>query len=89
MSPLTPEEICADAAMVREVHVYGVLTGLGESGDGRSQHAGLGQRLIARAAEIAREAGFGDLAVISSVGTREYYRKLGFRDGELYQHRDL
>jgi elongator complex protein 3 len=65
------------------------LTGLGESGNGRSQHAGLGARLIERAAEIAREAGFESLAVISSIGTREYYRRLEFVDGELYQHREL
>ena len=35
----------------------------------------------------AREAGFADLAVISAVGTRYYYRRLGFVDGALYQHR--
>jgi histone acetyltransferase (RNA polymerase elongator complex component) len=27
--------------------------------------------------------------VISAVGTRRYYRRLGFRDGALYQHRPL
>jgi len=39
-----------------------------------------------RAVEHARDAGYRDLAVISSVGTREYYRRLGFVDGTLYQH---
>ncbi len=87
-SPVAPAEI-AFSAMIREVHVYGVLAGLGESGNGKSQHAGLGRRLIERAAEIARAAGFADLAVISSIGTREYYRKLGFTGGPLYQHRAL
>jgi histone acetyltransferase (RNA polymerase elongator complex component) len=29
------------------------------------------------------------LAVISAIGTREYYRKRGFEDGKLYQIRDL
>ncbi len=87
-SQVKPSEI-AESAMIREVHVYGVLAGLGESGNGKSQHAGLGRLLIERAAELARAAGFADLAVISSIGTREYYRKLGFRDAELYQHRAL
>jgi elongator complex protein 3 len=86
--PVKPAEV-ASSAMIREVHVYGVLTGLGESGNGRSQHAGLGTRLIERAAEIAGHAGFSSLAVISSIGTREYYRRLGFGDGELYQHLEL
>jgi elongator complex protein 3 len=86
--PVLPEEV-AESAMIREVHVYGVLTGLGESGNGRSQHAGLGARLIERASELAREAGYSDLAVISSIGTREYYRRLGFADGLHYQHLEL
>ncbi len=41
------------------------------------------------ACELAREAGFGRINVISSVGTRDYYRKLGFVDGMLYQTREL
>ena len=35
-----------------------------------------------------RGVGRGRLAVISAVGTREWYRRLGFRDGKLYQHLD-
>ena len=50
---------------------------------------GLGTRLIETAEEIARARGYKRLAVISSIGTREYYRKRGFVDGELYQFRDL
>ena len=79
----------AASAMIREVHVYGVVVAMGDARQDRSQHLGLGKRLIAEAATIAAVAGFSDLAVISSVGTREYYRKLGFSDGELYQHRTL
>ena len=82
------EEI-AHSAMIREVHVYGAVVALGAQRQGRSQHLGLGRRLVEEAAQRARQAGFRDLAVISSVGTREYYRGLGFEDGELYQHRAL
>ncbi len=85
--PVTPE--LAGAAMIREVHVYGQALRIGESGEGRAQHAGLGTRLIERAAEIATAAGYAKLAVISAVGTREYYRRRGFVDGVLYQHRPL
>ena len=79
----------ADSAMIREVHVYGAVVGIGRNGDGRSQHRGLGRRLVDEAARIAAWHGYRDLAVISAVGTREYYRSLGFTDGELYQHRSL
>lgn len=85
--PLTPE--LENAAIIREVHVYGQAVGIGERDDGRAQHAGLGTRLIERAVEIARESGYARLAVISAVGTRGYYRKRGFADGALYQGREL
>jgi len=77
------------AAIVREVHVYGASLALGDRPDERAQHRGLGSRLVEEAARRARDAGFGDLAVISAVGTRAWYRRLGFEDVELYQHRRL
>ena len=78
-----------DAALLREVHVYGQLVGLGQGASGKAQHRGLGKALIEEAARQASEAGYRSLAVISSVGTRAYYRDLGFEGGELYQHLDL
>ncbi len=77
------------AAIIREVHVYGQSLEIGETAPGRAQHAGLGRALIERAAAIARARGFRRLAVISAVGTRAYYRKRGFEDGDLYQIRPL
>jgi elongator complex protein 3 len=76
-------------AVIREVHVYGTLAAIGERSSKKAQHLGLGRRLIENASAIARDAGYGDLAVISSVGTREYYRDLGFTDGSLYQHQRI
>ncbi|WP_058271011.1 elongator complex protein 3 [Olsenella massiliensis] len=75
-------------AMIREVHVYGQAAHLGRE-DSPSQHQGLGRALVERAADVAREAGFDALTVISAVGTRGYYRRLGFDDAGLYQRRDL
>lgn len=77
------------SAMIREVHVYGTLAGWSNepSTERHTQHRGLGRRLVEAAAELAGARGFADLAVISAIGTRDYYRGLGFVDGELYQHR--
>ena len=75
-------------AMIREVHVYGVAARVGQEGTA-AQHRGLGRSLVARACELAREAGFGRINVISAVGTREYYRSLGFLDHGLYQQKAL
>jgi len=87
-SPLPDPEL-RSSALIREVHVYGDSLGLGLRVEGRAQHTGLGRQLIERAAELARAAGFEDLAVISAIGTRVYYRGLDFCDGDLYQHRSL
>ena len=75
-------------AMIREVHIYGRVAGLGKSGQ-NAQHRGLGRALIERACELAREDGYGAINVISAVGTRGYYRKQGFTDNGLYQQRTL
>ena len=75
-------------AVIREVHVYGRVAGIGD-GQANAQHKGLGRGLVAEAVEVARQEGFRHLAVISAVGTREYYRSLGFEDGRLYQVRSL
>ena len=74
-----------NAAMIREIHVYGQLVGLGKEAQGRAQHLGLGSKLIERAKKLAKEQGYSRLAVISAVGTREYYRERGFADQGLYQ----
>ena len=86
-APLLEELI--GCAMIREVHVYGLSLGIGTAMSGRAQHLGLGSRLIEKAAKIAAERAYTRLAVISAIGTREYYRVRGFEDGELYQMRDL
>ena len=76
-------------AMIREVHVYGRVASLGSSERGGAQHAGLGRQLVEEACAQAREAGFSAINVISSVGTRGYYRNLGFGTAGLYQQRSL
>ncbi len=63
-----------DAAIVRELHVYGNEVGLGDTGDD-FQHQGYGKDLVHEAERRAREAGYAKLAVIAGVGAREYYRE--------------
>ena len=75
-------------AMIRELHVYGQALSLGSEGMS-AQHQGLGQKLLAKASSIAAEAGYTSLNVISSIGTRAYYRAQGFSDTGLYQQKAL
>ncbi|MDR0849170.1 MAG: tRNA uridine(34) 5-carboxymethylaminomethyl modification radical SAM/GNAT enzyme Elp3 [Propionibacteriaceae bacterium] len=81
--PIKPGE-----AMIREVHIYGRVAELHQKGSA-SQHLGLGKELIEAACAVARDQGFHSINVISSVGTREYYRSLGFADNGLYQQKPL
>lgn len=74
-SPHRPE--LTDAALVRELHVYGPAVPVGQRGVWW-QHEGLGRRLMKKAEEIAQSQGAKKVAVISAVGAREYYRKLGY-----------
>jgi elongator complex protein 3 len=78
-----------DAAIIREVHVYGQSLGVGKELNGAAQHIGLGTQLIEHAAQLAREKGFANLAVISAIGTRRYYAGRGFKMGDAYMVRNL
>jgi elongator complex protein 3 len=71
-------------AMIREVHVYGPAVPIGEESQGEAQHVGLGTQLVQKAVEMSREAGYSGIAVISAIGTQEYYARHGFGVEGLY-----
>ena len=65
--------------IVRELHVYGKSLKIGEKEENEIQHSGLGKNLMKEAEKIAKEEfDAKKLLVISAVGTREYYQKLGY-----------
>ena len=78
-----------NAAIIREVHVYGQSLPVGREESGAAQHAGLGTLLIEKAKAIAINAGYQKLAVITAIGTRLYYLNRGFERGNLYFVKDL
>ncbi|MBK7456443.1 MAG: tRNA uridine(34) 5-carboxymethylaminomethyl modification radical SAM/GNAT enzyme Elp3 [Anaerolineales bacterium] len=73
-----------NAALIREVHVYGQSLEVGSEKTGAAQHTGLGTRLLEEAENAARKKGFSRMAVISAIGTRHYYMDRGFERGEYY-----
>ena len=77
------------AAVIREVHIYGQSLQVGEAKAGAAQHSGLGTNLIERAEEIAAGHGLHRLAVISAIGTRQYYLDRGFQRGDLYMVKEI
>ena len=66
-------------SIVRELHVYGKSLKVGEKSKDDIQHSGLGKNLMSEAEKIAKEEfDSKKLLVLSAVGTREYYQKLGY-----------
>ena len=85
--------ILIQAAIIRELHVYGKVVDIKDSNKSTAQHRGLGKKLMDKAEEIVMDAGFKKIVVISGVGTREYYKnKCGYhldKTGGEYMVKDL
>ena len=81
--PFRPE-ITDKSAGIRELHVYSESVGIGNTPKGlQMQHRGIGKMLMAEAEKITKEEfDCNKMLVISGIGAREYYKKLGYsRDG--------
>jgi len=72
------------AAFIRELHTYGKMVRIGSKDSSASQHKGFGKRLMAEAEMITKNHGVNRLAVISGVGVRGYYEKLGYKKEGTY-----
>ncbi len=72
----------AGTALIRELHVYGTVQSLLFSSQddttNKAQHKGIGTQLMELALAIAGVRGYHRLSVISGVGVRGYYEKLGY-----------
>ncbi|XP_077950050.1 elongator complex protein 3 isoform X2 [Gasterosteus aculeatus] len=83
-------ELKGGASVVRELHVYGSVVPVSSRDPSKFQHQGFGTMLMEEAERIAREEhGSSRLAVISGVGTRNYYRKMGYELEGPYMLKDL
>jgi elongator complex protein 3 len=79
-------------SLVRELHVYGMVVPIGQETtvSEQTQHRGLGSKLLQQSEEIARnEFARKKHVVVASTGTREYYRKRGYRDDGVYVSKEL
>ena len=71
-------EITDKTALVRELHVYGNMIKIGNKNPEIGQHTGFGERLLKEAENLAIDNGKDEVAIISGIGTRNYYRKFGY-----------
>ncbi|MEM4402687.1 MAG: tRNA uridine(34) 5-carboxymethylaminomethyl modification radical SAM/GNAT enzyme Elp3 [Candidatus Nitrosocaldus sp.] len=80
----------SNACVVRELHVYGQVLPLSKHYPWSYQHRGFGRMLMEEAERIARdEFHASKLLVISAVGTREYYKRLGYVKEGPYMGKEL
>ena len=73
-----PEIRDGDTAIVRELRVCGPMTPIGLESKDAYQHKGLGSNLLFEAENRARAYGRNKILVTSAIGTREYYKALGY-----------
>ncbi|KAI6205344.1 Elongator complex protein 3 [Aphelenchoides besseyi] len=84
------EELKGGVSVVRELHVYGTAVPVSSRDPTKFQHQGFGKLLMEEAERIAlEEHGSFKLAVISGVGTRHYYRSLGYELDGPYMSKKL
>ena len=85
-----PEIVGRRSSIVRELHVYGTAVAVSARDPTRFQHQGFGQLLMEEAERISTEEhGSEKLLVISGVGTRHYYRKMGYELDGPYMSKPL
>lgn len=68
-----------NTSIIRELHVYGSSVPVHHNDSSKYQHQGFGTLLIQEAERIATEEHKSTkMAIISGIGTRDYYRKFGY-----------
>src|SRR3989338_9981451 len=83
------EEITKTSALLRELHVFGRAIAVGEQEIGGIQHKGIGKMLLQKAEDICKEHKKDKMVVISGVGVREYYQKIGYIQEGPYMAKSL
>jgi ELP3 family radical SAM enzyme/protein acetyltransferase len=83
-SVTTTFDCLKNKAIVRELHVYGDLVPVGAEKRADAQHRGIGKTLVKMAEELSMKYCQDGVAIISGVGVRGYYEKLGYTLEETY-----
>ncbi len=82
-------EITDKTALIRELHVYGNMIQIGDKNPSIGQHTGFGEKLLVEAENLAIDNDKNEIAIISGIGSRNYYRKFGYERKGPYMAKKL
>ena len=82
-------EITNKTALIRELHVYGNMIQIGNKNPSIGQHTGFGEKLLKEAENLAIDNDKDEIAIISGIGSRNYYRKFGYERKGSYMAKKL
>lgn len=83
------KEITNKTSIIRELHVYSEALSLGQKSETSLQHKGLGKKLLKATEQITKKSNKSKILVLSGIGAREYYKKLGYKKEGPYMAKSL
>jgi len=85
-----------DTSFIRELHVYGQVETVRHHDVSKGtvrhtdvQHRGIGKALLSVAEKIAHSHNYKKLAIISGIGVKNYYRRLGYKEIDTYMVKNI
>ena len=85
-----PEIRSMNAAIIRELHIFGQTVPVGTRSESAFQHKGYGARLVTEAERIAfEEYDRTKMIVISALGTKKYYSRFNYQSDGPYMSKPL
>lgn len=83
------KEITKDSALIREIHIYSTAVQIGKKSKESFQHRGIGKKLMKIAEEIAKNNNKDKIVVLSGIGAKQYFAKLGYKHDGPYMSKIL
>jgi elongator complex protein 3 len=83
------KEITKNSALIRELHIYSLAVQIGKKSKESFQHRGIGKKLMKIAEDIAKQHGKNKIVVISGIGAKQYFGKLGYKHDGPYMSKSI
>ncbi|MFH0868326.1 MAG: tRNA uridine(34) 5-carboxymethylaminomethyl modification radical SAM/GNAT enzyme Elp3 [Candidatus Woesearchaeota archaeon] len=88
-SQLLRQEITKNSSVIRELHIYSTAVSIGKKSKQSFQHRGIGKKLMKIAEQITKKHNKNKVVVISGIGAKQYFAKLGYKHDGPYMSKIL